>query len=664
MCGLTGFLLAEPTALADADAVLARMTQRLAHRGPDAQAIWRDAAAGIGLGHRRLSILDLSAAGAQPMASHDGRFVASFNGEIYNYLDVRRELERGGPIDWRGHADTEVLLEAIARWGLQAALQRMEGMFALALWDRQARTLHLARDRFGEKPLYYGIAAGHLLFASELKALEAFPGFAPGIDRDALAEFMRYGYVPAPASIHRGIAKLPPGTRIELRAERLHDTLPAPVAWWSATDAARAAQARPFEGEEADAAAQLDALLRRAVESRMQSDVPLGALLSGGIDSSTVVALMQAQRRDRVRTFCIGSDAPGFDEARHARAVAAHLGTDHTELYVTARDALDVVPLLPTMYDEPFADSSQVPTFLVSRLARQHVTVALSGDGGDELFGGYNRYVHGARLWRRLRGLPVSWRRLLARGMTAATPSLLDRGVALAGRMAPSELAAGRAGDKLHKLAGFLSSTSQDELHRRMLSLWPHPESFVLGSTRRESDGLRDDGDFAEHAMLADTLRYLPDDILAKVDRASMAVGLEARVPFLDSAVFDFAWRLPLHLRIQAGRGKPLLRRVLAGYVPPALFERPKQGFAVPVGQWLRGELREWAQALLDPARLRAEGYLDPGPIAQCWREHLSGRRNWDSRLWTVLMFQAWLERRGATGAVATAAVGEPAAVR
>lgn len=649
MCGIAGFVTLRLTPDEAGQRVRA-MTDRIAHRGPDADGHWLDAASGVALGHRRLSIVDLSPAGAQPMLSHDGRYVIVYNGEIYNHHDLRRDLDATRMRTWRGHSDTEVLLEAIAAWGLETTLRRADGMFAFALYDLQAQVLHLARDRFGEKPLYYGRVGQALVFASELKALRTFPGFDAGVDRESLAQFLRYGYVPAPRSIYTGISKLPAGSVLSIPTPGAATDLPTPSVWWSAVHTALTARAAPFTGTHVQAVDELEALLRDAVGRRMEADVPLGALLSGGIDSSTVVALMQSQRTDRVRTFSIGSTQPGYDEAVHARAVADHLGTDHTELYVTAADALAVIPGLPGLYDEPFADSSQVPTFLVSQLARRHVTVALSGDAGDEVFGGYNRYFHGAAVWRRLGKLPRPLRSLAAGVATAISPSGLDRIVAAMGGLAPRELAGGRAGEKLHKLAGLLPAADQAAFHRALLSYWPDPSRVVRGATdQATADPLAGATDltFAERAMLLDTVNYLPDDILAKVDRASMGVSLEARVPLLDHRVFEFAWRLPMAMKIKGNQGKQVLRDVLYRHVPADIIDRPKQGFAVPIGQWLRGELRDWAEALLDAGRLEREGYFDPAPIRRCWQEHLAGQRNWDTRLWTLLMFQDWLEAQG-----------------
>lgn len=647
MCGIVGFLGAVQANLGESENLLQAILQPLAHRGPDDEGLWLDREGGVALGHRRLSIIDLSPAGAQPMHSHDRRFVMVFNGEIYNYRGLCNELEAAGVGGWRGHSDTEVLLEAVAHWGLSAALNRFDGMFAFALWDRRERVLHLARDRFGEKPLYYGWVNEALLFASELKALRTYPGFNSEINRLALTEFLRYGYVSSPLSIYQGIHKLPAGHFLSYPLPVTPGSALAPVPYWSAVDAALAARRAPFDGNFTEAVAALETLLGDAVALRMEADVPLGALLSGGIDSSTVVALMQSRRSDRVRTFSIGSREPGYDEAGHARLIAQHLGTEHTELYVEAEDALAVISRLPTLYDEPFADSSQIPTFLVSQLARRHVTVALSGDAGDELFGGYNRYFHGPALWHRLRWVPQPVRAGLAKLATQWSPAAMDRGIAALGRLAPAELAGGRAGDKLHKLAGLLSARTEREFHQILLSYWNDPGGLVR-STEVVDDldplWIFPDLPFAERAMLHDTLHYLPDDILTKVDRASMAVSLEARVPLLDVRVFEFAWRLPMTMKVQGGQGKRILRELLYRHVPAALVERPKQGFAVPIGRWLRHELRDWAEALLAPARLEHEGFLHPEPIQQCWREHLSGQRNWDTRLWGVLMFQAWLE--------------------
>ncbi|HMM75128.1 MAG TPA: asparagine synthase (glutamine-hydrolyzing) [Gammaproteobacteria bacterium] len=647
MCGLTGYLTTDRVA----DDVLAAMTNALHHRGPDAGDTWHDTQAGIGLGHRRLSILDLSPAGAQPMHSRDGRYVIAFNGEIYNFARLRAELEKLGA-SFVGHSDTEVLLAGFVAWGVEATLRRTNGMFAIALWDRERRELHLARDRLGEKPLYYGWHGQAFLFASELKALHAWPGFRPEVDRDALAAYLRHNYIPDPLSIYRGFAKLMPGTWLTLPAHARPGDRPMPRAYWSLLEAAARGRAAPFDGSDEEAVEALDGTLRRSVADRMVADVPLGAFLSGGIDSSTVVALMQAQSARPVRTFSIGFTVPAYDEAPHARAVAAHLGTDHTELYVSPEETQAVIPQLATMYDEPFADSSQIPTYLVSALARRHVTVAMSGDAGDEFFAGYTRYTAAVGLWRRQARLPLVVRRTGARSLRAVPPAAWDRFFAVLGPLLPARFRQQMPGDKLHKLANLLAIDDPLAMYLRMISLWHAPERVVRGA--REPATIMDIAarlppglDFIERMMAIDTLHYLPGDILTKVDRASMAVSLEARVPFLDHEVVELAWRMPLALKLRRNTGKWVLREVLARYVPRALFERPKMGFGVPIDAWLRGPLRDWAEALLDERRLREGGYFDPAPIRQVWQAHLAGGQNLQYLLWGVLMFEAWRERFG-----------------
>lgn len=645
MCGIAGFFeSAASSGIVDARQLALDMARTLRHRGPDAEGAWVDGA-GVALAHRRLSILDLSPAGDQPMASESGRFVLVFNGEIYNHLDLRKELPQAS---WRGHSDTESLLAACEAWGIQGALQRAAGMFALALWDRHARSLTLARDRFGEKPLFYGWQGGSFLFASELKALVAHPDWRSDVDRDALALFMRYGYVPAPLTIWRGIVKLPPGSLLTLQLDAPVGVLPAPTFYWRALDVANVAIRNDLDDQVA--IDELDRRLRQTIAGQMVADVPLGAFLSGGVDSSTVVALMQAQSARPVRTFTIGFDEGDYNEAEHARAVAVHLGTEHTELYVSPADAMAVIPRLPDMYDEPFGDVSQIPTHLVAAMARQHVTVSLSGDGGDELFGGYNRYFLGRSLWRGMRRVPVSLRRLAAQGITAVSPARWDS----FGRMLPSRLRQPMVGDRAHKLASIMTATSADDVYRWLVSHERNPESVVMAG-RENLPGrefwadhemrLLQRGDFSERMMFNDLVSYLADDILCKVDRAAMAASLETRVPFLDHRIAEFALQLPLNMKIRDGQGKWLLRQVLYRYVPKALIERPKQGFGVPIDAWLRGPLREWAEDLLDESRLRREGYFNAAPIRQKLEEHLSGRRNWQYWLWNVLMFQSWRER-------------------
>jgi asparagine synthase (glutamine-hydrolysing) len=651
MCGIAGFLDSARRAGANEAAETAgRMADALINRGPDDSGSWADGEAGIALAHRRLSILDLSPQGHQPMHSACGRYVIAFNGEIYNFGEIRQELEQAGQIAWRGHSDTEVMLAAIARWGLEDAVRRFAGMFAFALWDRERRTLHLVRDRLGEKPLYYGWAGSTLLFGSELKALRRHPAWRGTVDRNALTLLLRHGYVPAPYSIHEGIFKLMPGSVLSIPMDTPAGAELVPKRYWSALEAAAAGVAAPYTGSEAEAIAQLDCLLRRSVQQQMVADVPLGAFLSGGFDSSTVVALMQAQSSQQVQTFTIGFNEEGYNEAEHAKAVARHLGTDHTELYVTSQEAMDVIPRLATLYDEPFADSSQIPTFLVSQLARRSVTVSLSGDGGDELFAGYNRYFWGRNIWRRVGWIPHRLRGAAAAGLTALSPQTWNRLFDAAGPLLPAGLRQRMPGDKLHKLAEIMDVRTPEEMYLGLVSLWKNPAAIVPGA--REPATVMTEPiqganfpDFVQRMMYLDTVSYLPDDILVKVDRASMGVSLEARVPFLDHRVLEFAWQLPMSMKIRDGKGKWILRQLLGRHVPPQLMERPKMGFGVPLDVWLRGPLRPWAESLLDESRLRAEGYFDPAPIRAKWAEHLSGKRNWQHHLWCVLMFQAWLEQ-------------------
>jgi asparagine synthase (glutamine-hydrolysing) len=649
MCGIAGYLTnASPLGGGDSgEAILRRMGQAILHRGPDDEGIWTDAGAGIGLVHRRLSILDLSPAGHQPMNSNSGRYVLVFNGEIYNHLDLRKSLEsQTGSMGWRGHSDTETLLAGIDAWGVVRTVEQAIGMFAFALWDRQARVLTLCRDRLGEKPLYYGWQGKTLLFGSELKALKAHPAFRAEVDRDSLALFMRQNCIPAPHSIYRGISKLAPGHVLSISMDSPRATARP---YWSVRQAVAQGKSALFAGSPSEAVNTLESLLKSAVGQQMVADVPLGAFLSGGVDSSTVVALMQAQSTKAVRTFSIGFELESYNEAEHAKAVAQHLGTEHTEMYVSAQDALNVVPMLPSMYDEPFADSSQIPTFLVSRIARQQVTVSLSGDAGDELFCGYTRYLLADKLWSRLSKLPVSLRRALAAGMTSISPSTLNAVLSPFASLLPRHLRSANLGDRIHKGASALPARTASELYSAMTSHWPHPQELVLGT----SGGLAANSLWAdlpneltdiENMMVLDLEGYLPDDILCKVDRAAMSVSLETRVPFLDHRVVEFAWQLPQNLKLRDGVSKWALREVLYKHVPRSLIERPKMGFGVPIDHWLRGPLKDWAENLLDESRLRQEGYLDPQPIRRYWSEHLSGRRNWQYYLWDVLMFQSWLE--------------------
>lgn len=627
MCGICGFWRpSEPVNAAAAT----RMTQAIVHRGPDDGDVWVDAEAGLALGHRRLAIVDLTPAGQQPMQSACGRYVVVFNGEIYNHLILRAELEKAhvAPM-WRGHSDTETLLAVLAHWGVETGLQRLVGMFAFALWDKKARKLTLARDRMGEKPLYYGWQKDTFLFGSELKALAAHPEFGGKINRRVLPLYFRYSYIPAPHSIYAGIFKLEPGHFLTVSDDA--DKVLQTQAYWSLTDIAKKAPANPFSGSPVDAIDGLDSLLRQAVSGQMMADVPIGAFLSGGVDSSTVVAIMQSLASRPVKTFTIGFAEHGYNEAEHAHAVARHLGTEHTELYVSPTDALGTIPLLPALYDEPFADSSQIPTFLLSRLASQEVKVSLSGDGGDELFGGYSRYSRAGAANNRIN----------------ATPKILRSGLAGFLTMLPA-VKSGHFERRRALLTAALRAQTDTEFYRSFVSHWLATDGITV-ETQELAQGLSDNSqkvcfdDFFNTAMLVDSLSYLPDDILVKVDRAAMATSLETRVPLLDHRVVEWAWSLPQSLKSQRGHSKWVLRELLYRYVPKTLIDRPKMGFGVPIAEWLRGPLRDWADDLLDPVRMKNEGFLNPGPIQSKWREHFAGKSDWSYHLWDVLMFQAWL---------------------
>jgi asparagine synthase (glutamine-hydrolysing) len=644
MCAIVGFW--DPSGSlteVELEHAASGMAAVLRHRGPDDQGVWADEDASLALGHRRLAILDLTREGHQPMHSADGRYVLSFNGEIYNFQSLRDDLEQRGHL-FRGRSDTEVMLSAFCEWGLLPALERFAGMFAFALWDRRERTLHLARDRAGEKPLYFGWTDGMFVFGSELKALRAHPHWRGGINRDALALFMRYGYVPAPHCIYENIYRLPPGCSLTLAEFDIHARqTPEPTAYWSAQTVAETGATNPFHGSEAEAGERLRELLFQSVGRQMVADVPLGAFLSGGIDSSLVVALMQAQSRRPIKTFSIGFRQEEFNEAPFAKAVAAHLGTDHTELYVQDRDLQQVISQLPRIYDEPFADPSQIPTTLLCRLAGASVKVSLSGDGGDELFGGYNHYRIGQRLCKIIAPIPRSCRAPLARHL---------RHIAQAGLNRPmTARRANRLLNRLWNLSDILPAATDYSLYQLLMSPNRDPRPWLNQVLERETQP----GQFPAWAKLPERLQrmmwldfvqYLPDDILVKVDRAAMSVSLETRVPLLDDRVIEFAFRLPTAFNQKGNCGKWLLRQILHQYVPPVLVDRPKRGFATPIAEWLRGPMREWAEDLLGEARLRQEGFFNARQVRQNWREHLDQKRDWSPGLWHTLMFQAWLDEQ------------------
>ncbi len=640
MCGITGFFNTTSNGRNDSKTVISRMTDRLKHRGPNDEGIWLNQDDGVALGHRRLSIIDLSSTGSQPMHSQNGRYVIAYNGEIYNFLDLKKQLQTKS-YNFTGHSDTEVLLALISEYGLELALKSISGMFAFALWDKQTKTLHLARDRIGEKPLYYGLVNGAFVFGSELKAICSYPGFQNPISRPSVGLFLQYGYVPAPHSIYENIYKLTPGTYLTINHSNIR-VLPSPTRYWSASQVAEEGITNPLMLTDADAIHRIDELLNTTVRNQMLSDVPIGALLSGGIDSSLVTALMQANSATRIKTFTIGFNDKTYNEAEYAKAIAQHLKTDHTELYVDATQALSVIPKLPTIYDEPFADSSAIPTFLISQLAKQHVSVCLSGDGGDELFGGYNRYLLGKNVWKKIALFPYPIRLILRKLLLSVSPTRWDQLLKFA--QYPM------IGDKLHKLASTFTVKSQDQFYQHLISQWHNTNELVETYPQNNGDTQillhqLEEMDFIEKMMISDTQFYLPDDIMVKVDRATMSVGLESRAPYLDHHLVELMWKLPLNMKVRNHTTKWVLREVLSKYVPSHLFERPKMGFGVPLDAWLRGPLREWAEELLSKIGNEQQGILKPEPILEKWKEHLSGKRNWQYQLWTVLMFQAWMEK-------------------
>lgn len=650
MCGITGFINASFPA-EQWNTSLLNMAETIVHRGPDDVGVWFDAEAGVGFAHRRLSIIDISHEGHQPMFSPSGRYVITYNGEIYNYPSLRMSLNKNN-IKWRGYSDTEVILAAIETWGLEASVKRFIGMFAFSLWDKKDRVLYLCRDRVGIKPLYYGRIRNGVVFGSELKALKAHKDFDPIISRNALTLYLRYNCIPAPYCIYQDCWKLQPGhiLKIPLTKFQKNQELPESFPYWSASDIAESGQRNPVRFTPKEAIEKLEELLCDAIRMQMVADVPLGCLLSGGIDSSIVAALMQSVNSRPIKTFSIGFNDIRYNEAKYAKSVANYLGTEHTELYLSSDDALDVIANIPILYDEPFSDSSQIPMFLLSKLTRQHVTVCLSGDGGDELFGGYNRHFLWQNIWQKIKWMPFFLKNILSRSLQTITPVAWDK---IAQRMIskmPNRLKPTMPGDRIHKFSKVIGSESPEKMYKSLISHWNNPERVVIDgyeplTALMNSDSHPDLSDFTHIMMYLDLIAYLPDDILTKVDRASMGVSLEARVPLLDHRIVEFAWRLPLSMKVFNNQGKWILRQILYKYVPRELIERPKMGFAIPIDAWLRGPLRDWAEAILDENRLKQEGFFDPKPIRKKWEEHLSGKLNWQYDLWDVLMFQAWLEQ-------------------
>ncbi len=647
MCGLAGILWNSNSKLTPSSDHLELMVQSISHRGPDDRGIFFDKNDCIAIGHSRLSVQDLSLSGHQPMFSNSRRYVLAFNGEIYNHIDLRKRLSNDNYIcSWSGHSDTETLLACVEHWGIDKTLKSLVGMYAIALYDLIDRVFYLVRDRMGEKPLYYGWNNGVFLFGSELKAFKSFPSFSGVIDREALALYLQYDYVPAPFSIYKNIRKLPQGSfiKMDMGAEKWNPKRELIVnKYWSLKRVAIAGQNNANQkANDHELIDRLDNVLSESIDLQMLSDVPLGAFLSGGVDSSVVASLMQKNSMNKIQTYTIGFDEKNYNEAEYAKKVALHLGTEHTELYISSKQAMQTIPKLPLIYDEPFADSSQIPTFLVSEMAKKHVTVAISGDGGDELFGGYNRYTMASKIWKNIGKSPNFARRILSKGITSVSPRNWDRVASIV----PKSLSIAHPGDKAYKFADILLADGIDNVYNKLVSHWMKPQSVVVGANNSNINQSIFESNFEndEHNMMfLDSMTYLPDDILTKVDRASMASSLEVRAPFLNHKVVEFAWGLPLNVKIRNGKGKWIVRKVLDKYVPNELIDRPKMGFGIPIDVWLRGPLKDWAESLLDESRLRSEGFFHPGPIRKIWSEHLSGRRNWQYHLWSILMFQSWL---------------------
>lgn len=647
MCGIVGFYNGLHSD--DSREIIWNMTNALVHRGPDDKGIWKDNDLNIYLGHRRLSILDLSKEGHQPMVSRHGNLIILLNGEIYNHKDLRSQL--GDTISWRGSSDTETVLECISNWGFEKTLEKIEGMFSIALWDLQRKELSLARDPFGEKPLYYGWQKKLFLFGSELKSFKHHPNFQPTIDKDSLALYFRHNCIPAPYTIYKGIKKLMPGSFITLDFKHEIKAMESqPRQYWNLNEAIEASKNNIFEGDEIEAYQEIELQLESSVRQQMISDVPLGGFLSGGIDSSTIISLMQKNSISPVKTFTMGFSHNEYDEAIYAKDVANHLGTDHTELYVTPKEAMSVIPHLPSIYCEPFSDSSQIPTYLVSKLASENVTVSLSGDGGDEIFGGYNRYIEGQKTWSSFNKLPRSIRHSFARALVSISPHIWDSCFSLVKNILPKKLRFTAPGDKIHKLADVMFEDTLRAYYEKLCSHWHDPEEIVFGSNEYpsllsiDSEWLNSPN-FTEKMMAMDIRTYMSDDILVKVDRAAMACSLETRVPMLSKKLVQAAWSLPIDMKIREGKGKWPLRQILYKYVPKDLIERPKQGFGIPIGNWLRGPLKEWAGDLLSRDKLLRDGYINPDPVLKLWQEHQKGENSKQYHLWDVLMFQQWLEK-------------------